>query len=101
MNGSENPKLLSFVEAPVFSEQLAELAGARQMDLLYAIQDELLADPERGDLVKGLINQALREIISGKIPSAVPMDDRSEALAERIAQKFAARLDRSQKKKAA
>jgi hypothetical protein len=24
------------------------------MDLLYSIQDELLADPERGDLVKGL-----------------------------------------------
>ncbi len=47
------------------------------------------------------INQALREIVSGKIPSAVPMDDRSEALAERIAEKVAARLDRSQKKKAA
>jgi hypothetical protein len=54
MNGSESPQLISFVEAPAFSEQLAELAGARQMELLYAIQDELLADPGRGDLIKGL-----------------------------------------------
>ncbi len=54
MNGPESPKLLSFVEAPAFSEQLAELAGERQMDLLYTIQEELLVDPERGDLIRGL-----------------------------------------------
>lgn len=50
----EAEKLLTFVETPVFVEQLAELAGEAQMELLYAIQDELLLDAERGNLVKGL-----------------------------------------------
>ena len=51
----EPDEWLSFVEAPTFVEQLAELAGtAHQLDLLYRIQRELLLDPERGDLVKGL-----------------------------------------------
>ncbi len=47
------------------------------------------------------INQALKGFISGKISSAVPLDDQGEALAERIAEKVAARLDRRGKKKAA
>jgi len=47
------------------------------------------------------INQALRELIGEKISSAVPLNDQSEALAERIAEKVAARLDRVGRKKAA
>ena len=53
-NQQEPDEWLSFVEAPNFVEQLAELAGTDQLDLLYRIQRELLLDPERGDLVKGL-----------------------------------------------
>lgn len=41
------------------------------------------------------INQILRELIIGKRLSAVPLDDQSEALAERIAEKVASRLRRS------
>ena|SRR5215510_5809010 len=47
------------------------------------------------------INQALRALIGGKRLSAVPLDDQSEALAERIAEKVASRLHRGEKKKAA
>jgi uncharacterized protein (DUF4415 family) len=47
------------------------------------------------------INQALREVISGKRLSVSPLDDQSEALAERIADKVASRLHRGEKKKAA
>jgi len=45
------------------------------------------------------INQALRDVISGKRRSTAPLDDQSEALAERIAEKVASRLYRGQKKK--
>ncbi len=54
MNNSELEDWLNFIEAPVFVEQLAELAGSSQLELLYRIQDDLLLNPERGDLVKGL-----------------------------------------------
>jgi hypothetical protein len=54
MDEAQEKKLLSFLETATFVERLAELGGDQQMELLYAIQDELLADPERGDLVKGL-----------------------------------------------
>jgi uncharacterized protein (DUF4415 family) len=47
------------------------------------------------------INHALREVISGKRLSALPVDDQNEALAERIAEKVASRLRRVEKKKAA
>jgi|GEM_PF-2518136 len=47
------------------------------------------------------INRVLRELVSGERPSAVPLDEQSEALAERIAEKVASRLHRSGKKKAA
>lgn len=43
----------------------------------------------------------LRQIINGKRLSALPFDDRNEALAERIAEKVASRLRRVEKKKAA
>jgi len=54
MDEGQGKKLLSFLETATFVERLAELGGTRQMELLYAIQEELIADPERGDLVKGL-----------------------------------------------
>ncbi len=54
MNETQSSKLLNFVEAPPFTAQLTALADKQQLELLYAIQNDLLADPERGDLVKGL-----------------------------------------------
>ncbi len=54
MDESQDKMLLSFLETATFVEKLAELGGKRQLELLYAIQDELMVDPERGDLVKGL-----------------------------------------------
>ncbi len=54
MNETDAKKLLAFVETDVFVEQLEELAGKAQMELLYNIQEDLLLDPERGDLVRGL-----------------------------------------------
>jgi uncharacterized protein (DUF4415 family) len=47
------------------------------------------------------INQALKELISGKTATAVPLNEQSEALAERIAEMVAARLGRNQRKRAA
>ena len=52
MRKAEAESLLSFVKTPVFVEQLAELAGKAEMELLYAIQNDLLLDPQRGDLIK-------------------------------------------------
>lgn len=54
MDNALDKKLLSFLETATFVEALAELGGERQMELLYAIQNELMVDPERGALVKGL-----------------------------------------------
>lgn len=45
------------------------------------------------------INQTLRDAISGQRLSTTPLDARSEALAERIAEKVASRLHRGHKKK--
>jgi hypothetical protein len=47
-------KLLTFIETPIFTDLLEEFAGEAQFELLCTIQDDLLQDPERGDLVKGL-----------------------------------------------
>lgn len=49
MNGEEQ-HLFSFVETVVFSKQLDELAS---METLYAIQSDLMADPERWPVIKG------------------------------------------------
>jgi hypothetical protein len=54
MTETDAEKLLAFVETDVFVEQLEELVGKAQMELLCNIQDDLLLDPERGDLVRGL-----------------------------------------------
>jgi hypothetical protein len=68
MDEAKGKKLLSFLETAAFIERLAELAGDRQMELLYAIQDELLADPKRVYIFdkreKADLNDAERKILS-------------------------------------
>jgi RelE toxin of RelEB toxin-antitoxin system len=43
-------KLYTFIELPVFMKQLDALAS---LETLYAIQADLLADPERWPVIKG------------------------------------------------
>jgi hypothetical protein len=43
-------KLYAFVETPIFTKQVERYGS---MDLLLAIQADLLADPTRGDVIKG------------------------------------------------
>jgi hypothetical protein len=49
VNGEEQ-NLYAFVETAVFSKQLDEKAS---LETLYAIQSDLMADPERWPVVKG------------------------------------------------
>ena len=42
--------LYSFFEAPVFMRQIEDRAS---MKVLFAIEDDLLKDPERGDIIQG------------------------------------------------
>lgn len=46
----EAQNLYAFVETAVFSKQLDEMAS---LETLYAIQSDLMADPERWPVVKG------------------------------------------------
>ena len=43
-----------FIESHAFTRRLLELAGDSADSVLRAIQDELLANPEKGDMVRGL-----------------------------------------------
>lgn len=43
-------KLYSFIETKVFTKQVTDTGS---LDLLIAIQNDLLSNPERGDIVKG------------------------------------------------
>jgi hypothetical protein len=43
-------KLYSFVETPIFMRQIQERAS---MKVLFAIEDDLLKDPQRGDMIPG------------------------------------------------
>lgn len=45
----QEERLFNFVETPIFSRQLAELTS---LETLIAIQEDLLADPERWPVVK-------------------------------------------------
>ena len=47
---AESPKLYTFIELPVFSRQLEALAS---FETLYAIQADLLVDPERWPMIRG------------------------------------------------
>ena len=42
--------LIHFVESPGFTDRIDKLAS---MDVLFALQNELVKDPERGDLMAG------------------------------------------------
>jgi hypothetical protein len=43
-----------FIESRLFTQRLHELAGADALDVLAAIQDDLIKHPERGHMVQGL-----------------------------------------------
>jgi hypothetical protein len=43
-----------YIESSAFTRRLHQLAGASALDLLRAIQDDLLKNPARGNLVQGL-----------------------------------------------
>ena len=43
-----------FVESVAFTRRLKELAGDRAEDVLSAIQNDLVANPQRGNIVQGL-----------------------------------------------
>lgn len=47
------PALYTFYETPVFSEDLDDFLGEDALGLLYAIQADLIAAPERWPVVKG------------------------------------------------
>jgi hypothetical protein len=43
----------TFYETPVFMEDLQDIEGKESLNLLFAIQEDLLEDPTRGDIVQG------------------------------------------------
>jgi hypothetical protein len=43
-----------FIESAAFTRRLEELAGDDAEDVLNAIQDDLVANPQRGSIVQGL-----------------------------------------------
>ncbi len=43
-----------FIESHAFTRRLHDLAGDSADSVLRGIQDELLANPQKGDLIKGL-----------------------------------------------
>lgn len=43
-----------FIESTAFTRRLRELAGDNFEDVLNAIQDDLIANPQRGTVVQGL-----------------------------------------------
>ena len=48
---SKSPdRLYSFFETPIFMKQIAQRAS---MKVLFAIEDDLLKNPERGDVIQG------------------------------------------------
>jgi hypothetical protein len=53
MNAEDSARLYTFYETPVFTSKLAQVAGEDAMPILYAIQADLLADPQRWPVVKG------------------------------------------------
>ncbi len=53
MEGEPGKTLYTFYETPTFTAKLAKLAGEDALEVLLAIQADLLADPERWPVVKG------------------------------------------------
>ncbi len=46
--------MLEFIELPVFTRRLTALAKEHADDVLIEMQNDLLADPKRGKVVKGI-----------------------------------------------
>ena len=44
---------LTFIEVPAFINQIDKLGKPQSVEILSAIQDDLLKDPKRGDVIKG------------------------------------------------
>src|SRR5687768_2695915 len=44
---------LTFIEVPAFIKQIDKLGKPISVEVLTAIQNDLLKDPERGDVIKG------------------------------------------------
>ena len=53
MNSDDSGKLYAFEETRRFTSDLAAFVGERALEVLYAIQNDLLADPLRWPVVKG------------------------------------------------
>jgi hypothetical protein len=53
MNAEDSAKLYTFYETLVFTAKLTQAAGEGALPILYAIQADLLADPQRWPVVKG------------------------------------------------
>jgi hypothetical protein len=59
------PVLYSFVETPIFTKRITELASS---ETLEAIQAELIEDPERWPIVKGLHGARKGRVADPKSP---------------------------------
>lgn len=44
---------LTFIEVPAFIKQIDKLGKPASVEVLTALQDDLLKDPKRGDVIKG------------------------------------------------
>jgi hypothetical protein len=53
MDAEDSARLYTFYETPVFTAKLAQVAGENALPILYAIQADLIADPQRWPVVKG------------------------------------------------
>jgi phage-related protein len=53
MEAEPGKTLYTFYETPTFTAKLAKLVGENALEVLLAIQADLLADPERWPVVKG------------------------------------------------
>jgi len=45
--------MLTFIEVPAFIKQIDKLGRPESIEILTAIQNDLLKEPERGDVIKG------------------------------------------------
>ena len=61
----DSPVLYSFVETPIFTKRITELASP---ETLEAIQAELLEDPERWPVVRGLRGARKGRVADPKSP---------------------------------
>jgi hypothetical protein len=53
MNMEDSARLYTFYETPIFTSKLAQVAGENGLPILYVIQTDLIADPQRWPVVKG------------------------------------------------